>query len=425
MKIDLCVFRKDGKVGDSIKIQGDKLPFIAFKELFQKISKEGMLINSIDISTLSDKQKEYVLTFASRYLYTFDKYISGVKKQHILKIYDKTTYIKDSIIIHKYMEYSKNLINEPANIATPKYICQKVKRDFGRNVTVRVMNKVQMAKVGLNLVNAVGAGSSHEPRFLVMEYMSNEKYDNKSKAKTICLCGKGVTFDAGGTQIKTGKNNSYKMKGDKTGGCIVIGIIKYFAEAYKGHDVNIIGIVPLVENIVSGTAMLPGDIIRAYDGKTVEIIDTDAEGRLILADAFGYSKKYNPDYIFDFATLTGWAETLHCDISAAFFSPNLTLHKMVEEVGEDVGERTWGMPRWLEYMKYCKSDIADVKNHDLNIGSCTTGYMSAMFLAHFVPERYINNWIHFDICNNVDGHIMNANTMKLAINLIKRLINIK
>jgi leucyl aminopeptidase len=185
-----------------------------------------------------------------------------------------------------------------------------------------------------------------------------------------------------------------------------------------------VGVIPLVENVVSGSAIMPGDIYTSYSGKTVEILNTDAEGRLILADALSYCEKYNPDYIFDFATLTGWASKLHCDIAAAFYSPNAKLHRMIEDIGEECGDRTWGMPKWLEYKSYCKSKVADLKNYDLSVDGCTAGggYMAAMFLAHFVPSRCIQNWVHFDICNNIDDHIMNANTMNLAINLIKTLV---
>lgn len=390
--------------------------YIGLKKEFK--NKEGDDTDHvIDISNIKESKKEIVIHMASRYLYRFSKYKSNKKHNNKLIIYDKdaSSITRDCVERQKYIVYAKNLINEPANIATPEYICKKVKKDLMKGVNVKVYNEKDMQKKGLNLVNAVGQGSEHKQKFLVMEYMG------KTSGKTICLCGKGVTFDAGGTNIKTGKGNSYEMKADKTGGCIVIGLIKYFSEI--GAAVNLIGIVPLVENVVSGSAVMPGDIIRSYSGKTVEILNTDAEGRLILADALSYAGKYKPDYIFDFATLTGWASRLHCDTSAIFFSPNHKLHKMIDEIGEAIGERTWGMPKWLDYMEYCHSKVADLKNYDLTVDGCSSGggYMATMFLAHFVPQKALHNWVHFDICNNVDNHIMNANTMNLAIHLIKRL----
>lgn len=394
--------------------------FITLKNIFKSNSSKGSIL---DISKVNDEQKEMILNFAARYLYKFDKYKSNKKANGDVRVYlggITKGYMKVCLDIHKYIEYSKDIINEPANIATPEYICKKVQRDFRgvKGIKLKILNEIGISKEGLNLVNAVGSGSTRKPRFLVIEYKSHD-----SKAKTICLCGKGVTFDAGGTQIKTGSKNSYVMKGDKTGGCIVIGMVKYFAES--GFGCNIIGIVPLVENVVSGSAIMPGDIIKSHSGKTVEVLNTDAEGRLILADALSYSGNYKPDYVFDFATLTGWASKLHCDTSAIFFSCNQRLHRLVEEIGEKIGERTWGMPKWLDYMRYCKSEVADLKNYDLNVDGCSSGggYMATMFLAHFVPKQCLKNWVHFDICNNIDGHIMNANTMNLAINLIKRIIN--
>ena len=229
-----------------------------------------------------------------------------------------------------------------------------------------------------------------------------------------------MTFDAGGLNLKSESKNTFLMKGDKTGGCIVIGILKYFADIE--FPCRIIGLVPLVENIISSNVTRPGDIVTSFSGKTVEIINTDAEGRLILADALAYCERYKPDYIMDLATLTGWASSLHCDTSAIFFSPNAKLHELIHDIGEKIGERSWGMPRWLEYMKFCKSDVADVKNFGFKVNGCSqgSGYMATMFMAHFVPKHCLHNWVHFDICNNFDK-TLNANTMNLVIELIKKL----
>lgn len=398
--------------------------FLTLKMLFsgiKDIKPDSCMGIVLDISNIDNGKKEIVLNMATKYLYKFDKYKSKKDCNYEVFIYDNTRFTEGIIKRNEYIEFTRDLINEPANIAYPKYICDYAKHNLKR-VKVKAYNKAELKKQGLNLIYNIGKGSDHHPMFLVMEY--TPKVIN-SKTKTICLCGKGVTFDAGGTNIKTGSNNSYAMKGDKTGGCIVIGMMKYFSEV--GINCKLVGLVPLVENIVSSKSIVPGDIIRAYNGKTVEILDTDAEGRLILADALSYSEQYNPDYIFDFATLTGWSSKLHCDTSAIYYSPSESLHKMIDEIGETVGERVWGMPKWLDYMSYCRSKVADLKNHDLTIDGCNSGggYMASMFLAHFVPKKCINRWVHFDICNNIYKHIMNANSMILAIDLIKKLINIK
>jgi leucyl aminopeptidase len=232
-------------------------------------------------------------------------------------------------------------------------------------------------------------------------------------------------FDAGGTNAKIGDALSYAMKSDKTGGCIVLGILEYFAKEASTTKTRLVALVPLVENVASGSATRPGDIIKSHSGKTVEILDTDAEGRLILADALSFARRYRPDYMLDFATLTRWSAEIHCDTSAVYFTASAKLAALVEGIGEEVGDRVWGMPRWLDYMSYCKSTVADLKNADLTIDGCKSGggFMAAMFMAHFVPHRLLRErWVHFDIGHNIDGHLLNANSMVLGIELLKKLV---
>ena len=215
------------------------------------------------------------------------------------------------------------------------------------------------------------------------------------------------------------------MKSDKTGGCIVLGMLEYFAKEARSSTTRLVALVPLVENVASGSATRPGDIVKSHSGKTVEILDTDAEGRLILADALSYARRYRPDYVFDFATLTSWSAKIHCDTAAVFFTASDKLAALVEDIGEEVGDRVWRMPKWLDYMSYCQSDVADLKNADLTIDGCTSGrgFMAAMFMAHFVPHRLLRErWVHFDIGHNIDDHLMNANSMQLGIELIHRLL---
>jgi leucyl aminopeptidase len=373
------------------------------------------------LSHVPNKVKPLVFNIASKQLYRFNKYKTNDTGKFTLKIYDKSSYSYSSLIKRlNYVNIARSLINEPANIATPEYICNIAMDLFkGSKTNILVYDEAEIKRKGLNLVWAVGKASKNAPRFLIMEHKV------PGAKKTICLCGKGVTFDAGGLQIKTGRANSYEMKGDKTGGCIVMALLKYFTDT--NFENNVIGVVPLVENIISSNVTHPGDIVKSYSGKTVEILDTDAEGRLILADALSFCEQYKPDYIFDLATLTGWSNNLHCDTSAIFYSPNNKLHQLIDEIGEKIGERTWGMPKWLDYMKYCKSTVADLKNYDFKVHGCSrgSGFMAAMFLGHFVPERCLKNWVHFDITNNVDANSMNANTMNLVIDLVTTLCHRK
>jgi leucyl aminopeptidase len=317
----------------------------------------------------------------------------------------------------EYIRRVRDAINEPANIATPEYMSLWALELFSNTpgVSVTIMNEQELRKKGHNLVLAVGQGSTNSPRMVVIEY-TPAKYTN-----TICLCGKGVTFDAGGLNIKI-QGAMTNMKADKTGGCIALGILKYFADIK--FPCRMVAIVPFVENMVSGNSTRPGDIIKSYSGKTVEILDTDAEGRLILADALALCDAYKPDMIIDFATLTGWASSLHCGTSAIYFCTNPKLRALLEITGEELGERVWGMPPWLEYMRYCSSKVADLKNVDFEVNGCRkgSGYMATMFLAHFVPPKVLHNWVHLDICNNVDGQSLNANTMNLIIEVIQKMV---
>lgn len=414
------------KTGDCNNINNCKIihvkntsNFLKLTATFKNLRAKKILIDIRYVKNTS--QKEMIINIAARYLYTFLKYKKKEQSNRVYILDDDMRKIHDALEKQKYVDLARDLINEPANVATPQYIAKYIQTLFQQTGTmVKIFDHKTIKEHGLNLVDAVGKASANKPRFVVIEHKPTG-----GKLKTICLCGKGVTFDAGGLQIKTGNANSYTMKGDKTGACIVISILKYLVDI--NYPAHVVGVVPLVENIISADVTHPGDIIRSYSGKTIEIRDTDAEGRLILADALSYCQHYKPDYIFDLATLTGWANRLHCDTSAVFFSSNNKLHTAIDEIGEAIGERTWGMPKWLEYMKFCDSTVADLKNFDFEIHGCGSGsgYMAAMFMAHFVPESCLSNWVHFDITNNVDTGYLNANTMLLVIELIKKLTSNK
>ena len=375
---------------------------------------------TLDISRLPPRIKPLAFNLVARYLYRFDKYHTAPSENKVF-IYDQKYSLVALNLRNQYVMATRDLINEPANIATPQYICDWARERFAGvpHTTLTVLDEKQMHTEGLNLVLAVAQGSANASRFLIVDY-------RPPKAKgTICLCGKGVVFDAGGTNAKIGDANSYAMKSDKTGGCIVLGMLEYFAKEVKLPATRMVALVPLVENLASGSATRPGDIIKSHSGKTVEILNTDAEGRLILADALSFARRYRPDYVLDFATLTRWSAKIHCDTAAVYFTASDKLAALVEDIGEEVGDRVWRMPRWLDYMGYCKSAVADLKNADLTIDGCESGegFMAAMFMAHFVPPRLLHErWVHFDIGHNIDGHIMNANSMQLGIELIKRLV---
>lgn len=378
----------------------------------------------IDTSRVPSKLKLAVLVYLSKSTYTFKKYkVETKSKEHVIYVYDtQKEVISECLAKLSMIHWVKDFQNEPANIITPSTFCSYVKKCFKNNnlVSIKILDEKECVRQGLNLVIAVGQASVNKPRFMVIEYKCPGNGPG-SGIKTIALVGKGVTFDAGGLNIKTDEYMSHEMKSDKSGGCIVAGLIKYASEHKLPCD--IIGVIPLVENFVSSNSTRPGDIITAYNGKTVEILDTDAEGRLILADALAYLANYkNIDYVFDIATLTGWTDLLHCDHAASFFTSNKNLLNLITSTGEEVGERAIALPSWPEYRIYAKSSVADYKNFMFSDCRRAGGFMAAMFLLNFVPENLRSQWVHFDVSNNYTGHYSNGNCTLLCLEVLLRLL---
>ena len=321
-------------------------------------------------------------------------------------------------------DIARNLENEPANHMTPHMFCENAmsilkKVDTHRKLKFKVLDEKEMDREGLRLVLAVGQSSSSHPRFMAVEYIQNKKYP------TICLIGKGVTFDAGGLRLKPAVG-MVDMKQDKSGAAIVVSILhhllKYHANTTCQH-VNFVGLTPLVENVINGKAVKPGDIVKAHNGSNVEILDPDAEGRLILADAISYSQKYyKPEYIIDFATLTAFASMICCDLSAVYHTLSEPLAAIVGELGEATGERVWRHPPWAEYKVNTMSPVADMRNANFE---CTRSgsFMAAMFISNFIPEDIKNKWVHFDISNNDIRGIHSGNCAFLGMQFVKRIVD--
>ncbi len=400
-----------------------KRPFISIKAITSKLSsihKNDTIC--ICITKIPQSYKRAFLTYLAKSVYVFEKYITSkdnkiYKNQNTFYIYDNNKTVK---IYSKYIsslkcaDITRNLENEPANMLSPDKFSSVVKRIFKplkKTVKITVLNEEQMKKEGLNLVLSIGLSSKRMPRFMTIELINNISYP------TICLIGKTVIYDAGGLNIKL-SSMTPSMKTDKSGGSVVVGIMKYFAE--NNIKCNIVGILPIVENLLSEDVSKPGDIVKSYSGKTVEITDTDAEGRLIMADAISYSKKFNPTYLFDLATLTGWSEAVHMDTNAVCYSRNMELASKVNKIGDMVGERVWFLPSWDEYMYYTKSPVANIRNHSLDIKE--GAYLPSMFLLSFVPIELRDNYVHFDICNNYTNDLAKGNCVVLMIELIKHLI---
>jgi leucyl aminopeptidase len=270
----------------------------------------------------------------------------------------------------------------PGNVCTPSYVAraaEEIARRHGFAVTV--LDRAAIVREGMGALMAVAQGSAEEPRFIALEYKGAE-------GAPVVLVGKGVTFDTGGISIKPAQNME-DMKYDMSGAAAVLGTFEVLGRLKP--PVHVVGLIPSTENMPSGTAVKPGDVITSLSGKTIEVINTDAEGRLILCDALTYAKRYRPACVLDIATLTGAIVVALGHTATGVMGTDDALIEDVRRAGERAGERVWPLPLWDEYRELMKSDIADVKN----AGGRPAGSISAgWFLREFVDGF---PWAHLDI----------------------------
>ncbi len=286
--------------------------------------------------------------------------------------------------IARAVRFTRDLVSAPANQMTPAILAKKAGEIADRGgVSCTVLDKVKLKELGMNSLLSVASGSNEEPRFIILEYTGGE-----TDAAPIVLVGKGITFDSGGICIKP-SDNMDKMKSDMAGGGAVMGAIMASAELQL--PLNIIGLIPATENMPSGTALKPGDVFTSYSGKTIEVINTDAEGRLILADALAYASNYKPAAIIDLATLTGACVIALGDDVIGMLGTDDKLKKELQEAARETGELVWELPLWENYQEQIKSDIADYKNHG---GRPAGAITAAAFLSKFVGDF---PWVHLDI----------------------------
>jgi leucyl aminopeptidase len=287
-------------------------------------------------------------------------------------------------IVAESVNLTRDLNNTPGNRATPGYLAGKARSIARRHgLTCTVMNHRELEKRKMGAILAVGGGSDRKPRLIVLQHKGGGRAGEK-----IVLVGKGVTFDSGGISIKPGAEMD-KMKYDKSGAVVVMGVMS--AVARLGIPLNVIGIIPAAENLPSGTAYRPGDILKTYSGKTVEVINTDAEGRLIMADALSFGLKYKPAAMIDIATLTGACVIALGSVAAGLMGNNDDLQAELVGSGERTGERVWRLPLWDEYREFLKSEHAEIKNVGGREGSVIT---AGKFLQEFVEDV---PWAHLDI----------------------------
>jgi len=292
------------------------------------------------------------------------------------------------IIIGKAQSYARTLANRPGNVINPAKLAALAKElaRGSERLSCTVFDEKQLAAKGMGGVLAVGSGSENKPRFIVLKYSAASK--TASSLPTVGLVGKAITFDSGGISIKRPAKMD-QMKLDKSGGVAVLGTMKAVAELRLG--VNVYGIIPAAENMPSGTSYRPGDIITTFNGKTVEVQNTDAEGRMILCDALSYAAKQECDIVIDIATLTGACIVALGKYMAGLMSNDEKLKKQLQVAAEQSGEKVWPMPSGDEYAEEMKSKIADLKNVGSKWGGACTG---AAFLRQFMGEK---KWAHLDM----------------------------
>jgi leucyl aminopeptidase len=289
-------------------------------------------------------------------------------------------------ILAESQNMARNLINEPSNQLTPIKLNNEIQillKKYGlfKHVKHLVLSTATLNKLKMCALMSVAQGSDNKPQFIVLRYKNSNK-------PLVCLIGKTVTFDSGGISLKPAAGMA-RMKGDMSGGAAVIGAT--IALARTKSKVNLMTIVPAVENMPSGKASKPGDVVCAMNGKTIEIISTDAEGRMTMADALCYAEKKGAHIIIDIATLTGGCVVALGEITAAVMGNEQKLINTILEVSKITGEKYWQLPLFEEYKEQMKSDVADLKNSG---GRSASAITAGIFLQEFVKKA---QWLHIDI----------------------------
>ncbi|MBT8390210.1 MAG: leucyl aminopeptidase [Ignavibacteriaceae bacterium] len=356
------------------------------------------------------KEEYYYRTFIEGlYLgnYSFDKFKKDKKEPRVLNVLlfaQKEKFLKSALektaALADGIYFTKNLQNEPASTLRPFELANSVKSVLTKaGIKVTVFDEKEAKKRKMGGLLAVGMGSTNKPRFIIAHYKPKAA---KKKMKKIALVGKGVTFDTGGYCVKPAQGMT-EMKADMSGAALVAGTL--LAAAKANLSVEILGIIPAAENMISGDAMRPGDVVKTASGKTIEVGHTDAEGRMILADALDYASKEKPDEIIDFATLTGACVVALGQNAAGLFTKYDKLAEKLYDTGMKTFDRVWRLPMWDEYAKANESKIADVNNDGGRYAGATT---AAKFLENFVDEKI--PWAHIDIAGPAIAHDLNNYT---------------
>ena len=385
-KIILISIKKDLKTSDVENLGAEFYTYINYG------NKGEFSINTDSIKSAIDDFIGHFLHGLKLKSYEFNIYKSKIDKKifsiNIIGKKNKLT-LKNELKFKALEEgtfFARDLVSEPPNVLNPKEYVNRLLKLRKFNVKVTVYNESQMQKLGMHSLLGVGRGSINESFLVTLEWKGNKN----DKTAPLSFVGKGVCFDTGGISLKPAKFME-EMKYDMAGSAVVAGLIQSLAR--RKAKVNAVGVVGLVENMPGGNAQRPGDIVKAYNGKTIEVLNTDAEGRLVLADALSFTeKKFKPKFIIDLATLTGAIIMALGEEYAGLFSNNDDLSNKIFKAGDKVNEKVWRLPLHKNYDKLMNSPIADIQN--INYSGGAGSITAAQFLQRFIDKT---PWAHLDI----------------------------
>jgi leucyl aminopeptidase len=375
-----------GKLTELKTGQAQTLASTIYKALSARVSQATIEVDGIADAVLD----AFVLSLANA-AYRFDAYKSKktdskLSSLTLISSQDLSDRLAFILAVHQGQNVARDLANQPANICYPEYMAEQalaLAAQYPDLLTVTVLDHAQMTELGMHTFLAVSKGSEREGRLITLEYSG--KSDG---SQPVVLVGKGVTFDTGGISIKPAANMD-EMKFDMAGAASVMGVMRALCESRL--PINVVGALACAENMPSGRATRPGDVVTSMSGQTVEILNTDAEGRLVLCDTLTYIQKFNPAAVIDIATLTGACIVALGKVVAGLFSPDDELAAELQSAGQVLHDRVWRMPVWEDYQELLDSPVADMGNIGGPYGGAIT---AACFLARFTKDY---RWAHLDI----------------------------
>ena len=392
-------------------------------ECYMILSESKMIENNFNTETIQNKSKNLIGHFLHGMRlksYKFEKYKTKKNKKHIIiNVIGKNIPNQKEQLKFKAVEegsfYTRDLVSEPGNVLHPDEYARRLNSLRKDGLKINIYDEKKLKKLGMNTLLGVGQGSIRGSYLVTMEWNG---LNNKSKP--LAFVGKGVCFDTGGISLKPAKFME-DMTYDMAGSAVVVGLMKSLA--IRKAKINAVGVVGLVENMPGGNALRPGDILKSYSGKTVEVLNTDAEGRLVLADALTYTeKKFKPKFIIDLATLTGAIIVALGSEYAGLFSNDDRLSKQLIDAGKDVEEKVWRMPLNKNFDKLIDSKNADMQNINYIGGAGST--TAAQFLQRFIVNK--TPWAHLDIAgmafSKYGGALNSSGATGYGVRLLNKLI---